>query len=212
MARYFIDLPDPDLAYLVEGTPEFKAYIEAMLWAQDYAQANRDTMLRSALMAIAEHMPLVGALDGDLLSIIDRLMASSINCHHNYCTQEHHYGTNVWVTRKGAVQARTGTLGIIPGSMGTASYIVEGKGNPASYNSCSHGAGRRMSRAQARKTLDIDGLRTQMAGKVWNDGDADKLIDEDPRSYKSIDQVMADQEDLVEVRHTLRQVLNYKGL
>lgn len=212
MARYFIDLPDPDLAYLVEGTDEFKAYIEAMLWAQDYAKANRDTMLRSTLIAIAEHIPFVGLLDGDLPSIIDRLMESAINCHHNYCTKEHHDDTDVWVTRKGAVQARAGTLGIIPGSMGTRTYIVEGKGNPASFNSCSHGAGRRMSRAQARKTLDLATLRSQMAGKAWNEADADKLIDEDPRSYKDVDQVMADQTDLVDIRHTLRQVLNYKGL
>lgn len=212
MKRYFVQLPDPDLAYLVEGTDEFKAYIEAMTWAQDYARANRDTMLRSVLMAFAEHVPLLGVLDGDLLSIIDRLMASAINCHHNYCTKEHHNGIDVWVTRKGAVQAREGTLGLIPGSMGTRSYIVRGKGNPASFNSCSHGAGRRMSRNKARETLDPAGLRRQMAGKAWNEADADKLIDEDPRSYKDIDRVMADQADLVDIVHSLSQVLNYKGL
>lgn len=216
MARYFIDLPDPDLAYLVEGTTEFDEYIEAMLWAQDYARVNRDTMLRAALVALCEEIGFVGRLPGDMLTIIDTMMGSAINCHHNYCEKEHHNGTDVWVTRKGAVRARgfanRPDRGIIPGSMGSATYIVAGKGNPASYNSCSHGAGRRLSRSQARRTLDVDTLREQMAGKAWNDADADKLVDEDPRAYKDIDRVMADQADLVDVLHTLRQVVNYKGL
>lgn len=205
MARYFIDLPDPDLAYFVEGTPEFDRYISAMLWAQDYARVNRDTMLRAVLSVVLPH---VGYGPED----VGRFMGAAINCHHNYCERENHGGNNLWVTRKGAVRAREGDFGIIPGSMGTRSYIVEGKGNPSSFNSCSHGAGRRMSRGQARRELDVDTLRTQMAGKAWNDGDAEKLIDEDPRSYKDIDQVMADQDDLVTVLHTLTQILNYKGL
>ena len=199
MRRYFIDLPDPDLAYLVEGTAEFDAYITAMLWAQDYALENREVMMDAVLTQIAGF---VG---------YEFTLSKRINCHHNFTEREHHMGRNVWITRKGAIRARTGDLGVIPGSMGTRSYIVQGKGSPASYTSCSHGAGRRLSRGQARRTLDIDGLREQMAGKAWNDTEAEALLDEDPRSYKDIDQVMADQDDLVTVLHTLSQVLNYKG-
>jgi len=134
-----------------------------------------------------------------------------INCHHNYTEREHHHGRDMWLTRKGAIRAGVGDRGVIPGSMGTASYIVRGLGNPASYESCSHGAGRRMSRGEARRTLDVAGLRDRMAGKAWNVAAADALLDEDPRSYKDIDRVMADQQDLVAVDHTLHQVLNYKG-
>jgi tRNA-splicing ligase RtcB len=199
MRRYFITLDDPDLAYLVEGTPEFDAYIDHMLWAQDYALANREVMMDAVLTQVA-------AFVGYHVEVSRR-----INCHHNFSEREHHQGRNLWITRKGAIRARTGDLGVIPGSMGTRSYIVEGNGSAASYTSCSHGAGRRLSRGQARRQLDLDGLRTQMAGRAWNEAQAEQLLDEDPRSYKDIDQVMADQHDLVTVRHTLSQVLNYKG-
>lgn len=198
MARYFVDLEDPDLAYLVEGTPEFEAYIGDMLWAQDYAAGNRKAMLDAALAQIAGWL-------GHTFEV-----PPPINCHHNYTEREHHRGRDVWLTRKGAIRARQGDLGVIPGSMGTRSYIVRGLGNPASYHSCSHGAGRRMSRGQARRRLDEAGLVEAMQGKAWN-GDARALLDEDPRAYKDVDQVMADQRDLVAVEHTLTQVLNYKG-
>ena len=134
-----------------------------------------------------------------------------INCHHNFTQPETHDGKQLWVTRKGAIKADVGDLGVIPGSMGTRSYIVAGKGNPASWMSCSHGAGRRHSRTQAKKLFTAADLATQMAGKVWLSGRAEALVDEIPSAYKDIDQVMADQADLVEVLHTLRQVLNYKG-
>lgn len=200
MAQYFVELADPDLAYLVEGTPEFDAYIGAMLWAQDYAMENREAMMDALVTAL-------GRVLGAEVVEVDR-----VNCHHNFTEREHHHGHDVWLTRKGAIRARAGDRGVIPGSMGTRSYIVSGLGNPASYCSCSHGAGRRLSRGQARRTLDVAGLRARMAGKAWNDADAVALLDEDPRAYKDIDQVMADQADLVTVEHTLHQVLNYKGL
>ncbi len=199
MRRWFIELEDPDLAYLVEGSPEFEGYIRHMLWAQDYALANREVMMDAVLAQLADVL-------GTEIAETRR-----VNCHHNFTQMEHHHGRDMWITRKGAIRARTGDVGVIPGSMGTRSYIVEGLGNPASYCSCSHGAGRRLSRGQARRTLDLDGLRAQMAGRAWNEDQAAALLDEDPRSYKDIDQVMADQEDLVAVQHTLSQVLNYKG-
>jgi tRNA-splicing ligase RtcB len=198
MQRYFIDLPDPDLAYLVEGTPEFDAYIADMLWSQQYAMANREAMMT------AVHHCVEDFLDRNIAP------AEQINCHHNFTEREHHMGKNVWLTRKGAIRAREGDRGIIPGSMGAASYIVSGLGNPASFHSCSHGAGRRMSRNQARKELDRETLVATMAGKAWNN-DAETLIDEDPRAYKDIDEVMDAQRDLVQIEHRLHQVLNYKG-
>ena len=198
MKRYFIELDDPDLAYLVEGTDEFGNYIRDMLWAQEYAMGNRQRMLSLVSDCVRRFM-------GREVRHVD-----VINCHHNFTERENHMGRNVWVTRKGAIRARTGDRGVIPGSMGAASYIVSGKGAAASFHSCSHGAGRRMSRGQARRELDHDGLVTAMAGKAWN-GDAAALIDEDPRAYKNIDEVMAAQTDLVTIEHTLRQVLNYKG-
>lgn len=200
MKRMFVQLEDPDLAYLVEGTPEFGDYIRDMLWAQAYALGNREAMLDAVLAQVAGRV-------GRELDVTSR-----INCHHNYTEREHHRGRDVWLTRKGAIRAREGDRGVIPGSMGTSSYIVRGLGNPASYHSCSHGAGRRMSRGEARRTLDLDGLRAQMAGRAWNESDARSLLDEDPRAYKDIDRVMEDQRDLVAVEHTLHQVLNYKGL
>jgi RNA-splicing ligase RtcB len=134
-----------------------------------------------------------------------------VNCHHNFTQRESHGGQELWITRKGAIKADTGDLGVIPGSMGTRSYIVAGKGNPASWMSCSHGAGRRHSRTQAKKLFTAEDLAEQMAGKTWQAGQAHALVDEIPAAYKDIDQVMADQADLVEIRHTLHQILNYKG-
>lgn len=202
MRSYFIELEDPDLAYLVEGTPEFDAYIQAMLWAQGYAMGNRDAMMDAVLREVS-------AVVGDQPP--DDFEVDRINCHHNFTERENHHGKNVWLTRKGAIRARAGDRGVIPGSMGTRSYIVSGLGNPASFASCSHGAGRRLSRGKARRTLTVDSLREQMQGKTWNDRDAEALLDEHPDSYKDIDQVMADQADLVTVDHVLHQVLNYKG-
>jgi tRNA-splicing ligase RtcB len=187
-----------DLAYFVQGTQEFDAYIADMLWAQDYARANRDQMMDNAMREVFAFLGFGQE-------------TRRINCHHNFTQPEVHDGRQLWVTRKGAIKADKGDLGVIPGSMGTASYIVAGKGNPESWMSCSHGAGRRHSRTQAKKLFTSADLVTQMAGKVWLSGRAEALVDEIPSAYKDIDQVMADQADLVEVLHTLHQVLNYKG-
>ena len=203
MKAYFIELEDPDLAYLVQGTPQFDAYIAAMLWAQDYARLNREAMMDAVLHELWGWVNRDGS---DLGHEVRRT-----NCHHNFTQREHHHGRDLWITRKGAIKAGVSDEGVIPGSMGTSSYIVRGKGNPASYESCSHGAGRRMSRGQARRTLTEESLREAMHGRAWNDRDAKTLLDEHPESYKDIDRVMADQADLVEVEHTLRQILNYKG-
>jgi tRNA-splicing ligase RtcB len=193
-----LSLEDMDLAYFVQGTAEFDAYIADMLWAQDYARANRDQMMNNAM--------------GEVFSFLGfGAETRRINCHHNFTQQEAHAGRQLWITRKGAIKADRGDLGVIPGSMGTRSYIVAGKGNPASWNSCSHGAGRRHSRTQAKKLFTSADLVAQMEGKVWLSKRAGALVDEIPAAYKDIDQVMADQADLVEVRHSLRQVLNYKG-
>jgi RNA-splicing ligase RtcB len=193
-----LHLEDPDLAYLTEGTPEFDAYIADMLWAQEYARANRDQMMDNAMREVFAFLGFGRE-------------TQRVNCHHNFTQREVHDGREVWVTRKGAIRADTGELGVIPGSMGTRSYIVAGKGNLASWRSCAHGAGRRYSRTKAKKLFGTDDLAQQMAGKVWLADRAAALVDEIPAAYKDIDQVMADQADLVEVRHTLRQVLNYKG-
>jgi tRNA-splicing ligase RtcB len=191
-------LEDPDLAYFVEGTPEFQAYIGDMLWAQDYARANRDQMMDNAM--------------GEVFAFLGFGQETQrINCHHNFTQREVHNGAELWITRKGAIKADRGDLGVIPGSMGTRTYIVRGRGNPASWLSCSHGAGRRHSRTQAKKLFTTADLAEQMAGKVWLAKRADSLVDEIPAAYKDIEQVMADQSDLVEVLHTLHQVLNYKG-
>jgi tRNA-splicing ligase RtcB len=192
------DLEDIDLASFVQGTPEFERYVADMLWSQDYALANREQMMDRALR---ELVAFVGT--GRELR--------RINCHHNFTQQEVHGGAELWITRKGAIKAAAGDLGVIPGSMGTRSYIVAGLGNEASWTSCSHGAGRRLSRTRAKKLFGPDDLAEQMSGKVWLADRAAKLVDEIPSAYKDIDQVMADQADLVEVQHTLRQVLNYKG-
>ena len=193
-----LQLEDPDLAYFLQGTPEFEAYVRDMLWAQDYAMANRSAMMDGALAAF---FAFVGAGRE-----VDR-----INCHHNFTQREDHGGRTMWITRKGAIKAAVGDRGVIPGSMGTRSYIVAGRGNELSYTSCSHGAGRRYSRRKAKTTFTTDDLATQMAGKTWLSGRAEALLDEIPSAYKDIDQVMADQQDLVQVLHTLTQILNYKG-
>jgi tRNA-splicing ligase RtcB len=191
-------LEDPDLAYFLEGTPEFEAYIADMLWAQDYARANRDAMMDAALREVFSFLGF-GRETG------------RINAHHNFTQREVHNGQELWITRKGAIKADVGDLGVIPGSMGTRTYIVAGKGNEASWTSCSHGAGRRHSRTQAKKLFTTTDLAEAMAGKVWLESRAASLVDEIPAAYKDIDQVIADQADLVEIRHTLHQVLNYKG-
>ena len=197
MERWMINLPDRDLAYFPEGTENFDDYAEAVQWAQDYAYANRQAMLDLILAALTRHLPAF------------QVTAEAVNCHHNYVTKENHYGENVWITRKGAIRAREGDLGIIPGSMGAKSFIVRGKGNPESFCSCSHGAGRKMSRTAAEKAFTTADLARQTEGVVCR---KDKgVIDEIPGAYKDIDQVMANQEDLVGVVHTLKQVVCVKG-
>ncbi|MGQ0466927.1 MAG: RtcB family protein [Sporichthyaceae bacterium] len=194
-----IPLEDPNLAWFTQHTPAFEAYVTDLLWAQDYAKGNRDQMMDSALVEVLRYI-------GRGKEI------SRVNCHHNFAQVESHDGRELWITRKGAIQADAGRLGIIPGSMGTRSYIVAGKGNPTSWNSCSHGAGRAYSRTAARKMFTAADLAEQMGDRTWLAHRAESLIDEIPSAYKDIDQVMADQTDLVEVRHTLRQILNYKGI
>jgi tRNA-splicing ligase RtcB len=191
-------LEDPDLAYFVEGTPEFAAYIGDMLWAQGYARANRDQMMDNAMNEVFAFLGFGRE-------------TRRINCHHNFSQRETHGGVDLWITRKGAIKADVGDLGVVPGSMGTRSYIVRGKGSETSWMSCSHGAGRRHSRRKAKKLFTAADLTAQMAGKAWLASRAEALVDEIPGAYKDIDQVMADQADLVEVLHTLHQVLNYKG-
>jgi tRNA-splicing ligase RtcB len=193
-----LSLEDPDLAWFVQGTAEFDAYVADMLWAQDYALANRSQMMDGAMTEVFAFLGF-------------GMETSRTNCHHNFTQVEVHDGRELWVTRKGAIRADIGDLGVIPGSMGTRSYIVAGKGNAASWRSCSHGAGRRHSRTKARKLFTPADLAEQMKGKTWLKGRAAALVDEIPTAYKDIDQVMADQADLVEILHTLHQVLNYKG-
>lgn len=197
MERWFINLPDKDLAYLVEGSELFSDYVEAVQWAQDYALENRKEMMAAVLSALRQTLPEFALTD------------MAVNCHHNYVTKENHFGANVWLTRKGAVRAREGDLGIIPGSMGVRSYIVRGKGNPMSFHSCSHGAGRAMSRGQAKKQFSLEDHAKATEG-VECRKDAG-VIDETPGAYKDIDAVMAAQTDLVEVVHTLKQVVCVKG-
>lgn len=191
-------LPDRDLAWLDEGSMAFDEYVEGLRWAQDYAALNRDFMLHNVMKALRE------AFGRDVSSD-----AKAVNCHHNYAAIEEHFGEKLWITRKGAVSARAGELGIIPGSMGAKSYIVRGKGNPESYCSCSHGAGRRMSRGAAKRAFTVDDLVAQTAGVECRKDDG--VLDEIPGAYKDIDQVMAAQTDLVEVVATLKQVLCIKG-
>jgi tRNA-splicing ligase RtcB len=201
MRQYFINLPDMDLSYLPEQEQDFADYVEAVGWAQDYAMKNRQIMMNLALGALGDSVP------GSTPEFGADIMA--VNCHHNYVAKEHHFGKNVWVTRKGAVRAREGDLGIIPGSMGARSFIVRGKGNPESFMSCSHGAGRAMSRTEAKKRFTLADHAAATEG-VECRKDAD-VIDETPAAYKPIDAVMAAQSDLVEIVYELRQVLCVKG-
>ena len=197
MERSLLQLPDRDLAYFEEGSEYFADYVEALSWAQEYAMQNRREMLDLVTTGLARHLP---AFDVE---------GVAVNCHHNYVAQEHHYGEDVWLTRKGAIRARAGDMGIIPGSMGARSFIVRGKGNAESFNSCAHGAGRRMSRTAANKQFSAADLARQTAGVICR---KDKgVVDEIPGAYKDIDAVMANQTDLVEVLHTLKQVVCVKG-
>ncbi len=197
MRRHQLQLPDADLAYFSEGSTVFDDYVEAVDWAQDYALLNRSEMMRRVLDVLAKFAPPF-RLDGE-----------AINCHHNYIARETHGNEDLYVTRKGAISARQGELGIIPGSMGARSFIVRGKGNPESFCSCSHGAGRSMSRSEAKRRFNRFDLAEQTAGiECRKDGG---VVDEIPAAYKNIDAVMAHQSDLVEVVHTLRQVVCIKG-
>jgi tRNA-splicing ligase RtcB len=197
MRRWFINLPDADLAYFPEGSEGFGDYFRAVSWAQKYALANREVMMGQVLAALRTHFPDLAARE------------LAVNCHHNYVTREHHFGKDVYVTRKGAVRAGAGELGIIPGSMGAKSFIVRGKGNPDSFCTCSHGAGRAMSRNEAKRRFTVEDHVKATAG-VECRKDAE-VIDETPMAYKDIDAVMAAQSDLVEIVHTLRQVVCVKG-
>jgi tRNA-splicing ligase RtcB len=197
LSRNLASLPDRDLAYFTEGARHFHDYVEAVGWAQDYARANRAEMMDLVLEALRRHLPSF------------EVTQEAVNCHHNYVERERHFGEDVWLTRKGAIRARAGELGIIPGSMGARSYIVRGRGNAEAFHSCAHGAGRRMSRTAARKRFSVPDLVEQTKDVVCRK-DAG-VLDEIPGAYKDIDEVMANQSDLVEVVHTLKQVLCVKG-
>jgi tRNA-splicing ligase RtcB len=199
MRRWFVNLPDQDLAYLPQGSALFEDYLEAVSWAQAYARTNRELMMQST----------IDALRASRLLPEFAAHLEAVNCHHNYVSFEHHYGVNTIVTRKGAVRARDGELGIIPGSMGAKSFIVRGKGNPESFTSCSHGAGRTMSRTKAKKQFTLEDHAAATAG-VECRKDVD-VLDETPGAYKAIDDVMAAQADLVEIVYTLKQIVCIKG-
>lgn len=193
-------LEHPDLSYFTEGTQQFDGYIEDVLWAQGYALANREVMMDAVLL--------------ELFAQFGGNEVSRINCHHNFTQKETHYDEEVWLTRKGAIYAGVGAPGVIPGSMGTKSYITEGLGDVSSYLSSSHGAGRQRSRGAAKRELSMDGeqgLLSYMEGTAWNADGAKALMDEHPLAYKDLDQVMEDQKDLTKPVHTLRAILNYKG-
>ncbi len=192
------ELPDKDLAWLDEGTPEFDIYIEAMQWAQDYARHNRDLMLAAVLKDMRHTFKREVTTDME-----------AVNCHHNYTNREVHLGKEVWLTRKGAVSARSGELGIIPGSMGVKSFIVRGRGHQEAYCSCSHGAGRKMSRGAAKRAFKVTDMVAQTEGVECRKDEG--VIDEIPGAYKDIDAVMAAQTELVDIVHTLKQVLCVKG-
>jgi tRNA-splicing ligase RtcB len=198
MRTWMVNLPDQDLAYLPEGTRHFDDYVDAIEWAQEFARANREVMMQAVIRALRK--------------VIDKpfdAYVEAVNCHHNYVSRERHFGENVLVTRKGAVSARLGELGIIPGSMGARSFIVRGRGNEESFHSCSHGAGRKMSRTEARKRFTVADHRAATAEVECRKDE--QVIDETPAAYKDIDAVMAAQSDLVEVVHTLKQVVCVKG-
>jgi tRNA-splicing ligase RtcB len=192
-----VDLPDRDLAYLTEGTPEFDAYLEALTWAQLFAYLNREEMMDRVERCVSDWVGMP----------VER--TEEVNCHHNYTAREEHYGREVWLSRKGAIDAATGKPGLIPGSMGDRSYVVRGKGNPESLRSSPHGAGRSYSRNAARKRFTRQDLDRRMAGIAW--GHSDAFLDEHPEAYKPIDVVMRDAAPLVEVVHELRQIVNVKG-
>jgi tRNA-splicing ligase RtcB len=197
MQQHIANLPDRDLAYLSEGTRHYDDYVFAVDWAQRYARANRDVMMSQILQALTEELPPF------------QVTEEAINCHHNYVANEQHFGQQVHLTRKGAIRAGKGELGIIPGSMGTPSYIVRGKGGADAFDSCAHGAGRRMSRTQAKKQFSVEDLKAQTKGVECR---KDKgVLDEIPGAYKDIDSVMENQSDLVEVVHRLKQVVTVKG-
>ncbi len=198
MERHQINLPDMDLAYLKEGSEYFDDYVEAVEWAQDFAAKNREIMMFNAIKALKKQIP-----------IAFETAELAVNCHHNYISREHHFGKDCFVTRKGAVRAQKGEMGIIPGSMGARSFIVRGLGNPDSFNSCSHGAGRVMSRTKAKKVFNIQDQIAATQGVECRKDAA--VIDEIPHAYKDIEKVMAAQQDLVEVVHTLKQIVCVKG-
>ncbi|WP_263730483.1 RtcB family protein [Cellulomonas sp. SG140] len=197
MRRRFIELEDPDLAYLIEGEPAFAAYIAELRWAQAFARENRAEMMDRVVLTLSEFM------QEDVES------QEHISCHHNYTQRERHFGRDLWVSRKGAIDAHEGVMGLIPGSMGTRSYVVRGRGNVASLSSAPHGAGREYSRAAARKAFTFEQLDAAMEGIEYRRTDA--FIDEIPAAYKPIDVIMRDAEPLVEVVHELRQIVNVKG-
>lgn len=198
MRRWHINLPDIDLAYLPEGSQYFDDYIEALSWGQDFARRNRESMMAGALLALGEIM-------GQQITTSEE----AVNCHHNYATRENHFGQNVWLTRKGAVRARKGDLGIIPGSMGVRSYIVSGLGNADSFCSCSHGAGRVMSRGEAVRKISLADHEAATQGVECRKDES--VLDESPAAYKPIEKVMAAQSDLVEIVYELKQVICVKG-
>lgn len=198
MERYFIQLPDKDLAYIPEGSTMFREYTLSVAWAQDFARINREVMMKRTIQAISE-----------VLGIPFKADIEAVNCHHNYISKENHYNENVWVTRKGAVSAQKGEMGIIPGSMGAKSFIVRGLGNEESFCSCSHGAGRVMSRTQAKKEVSLAEHIKAVAGVECRKDES--VIDETPSAYKPIEKVMEAQNDLVEIVHTLKQVVCVKG-
>jgi tRNA-splicing ligase RtcB len=197
MQRHLAQLPHRDLAYFEEGARHFDEYVAAVHWAQDYALRNRHVLMQLILEALRRELPPFEVAD------------EAINCHHNYVALEEHFGARVYVTRKGAISARAGELGIIPGSMGARSYIVRGKGNADSFHSCAHGAGRRLSRGQARRRFRRADLEQQTAGVECRKDSG--VLDEIPAAYKDIDSVMANQSDLVEIVHRLKQVVCIKG-
>jgi tRNA-splicing ligase RtcB len=197
MKKFFLNLEDPDLAYLSEQTPEFENYVHDLFWCQEYAYKNRQAMFDNIVKAIKKSLPQT------------QIVGEITSCHHNYVSIENHFGEDVLVTRKGAIRARAGELGIIPGSMGTKSYIVRGKGNDDSFHSCSHGAGRRMSRTKAKKAFTIEDLKKQTEGVECRKDPG--VLDEIPGAYKDIDQVMDNQKELVEVEAVLKQILCIKG-
>ncbi|MFC6633983.1 RtcB family protein [Microbulbifer taiwanensis] len=198
MERWHIHLPDSDLAYLPEGTEHFDQYVEAVEWAQNFARINREVMMARVIVAVKDAL----GMDFDA-------RMEAVNCHHNYVSREHHFGKDVLITRKGAVRAREGEMGIIPGSMGARSFIVRGLGNAESFCSCSHGAGRVMSRTKAKKLVSLE-EHLQATADVECRKDSG-VIDETPAAYKPIEKVMAAQKGLVEIVYTLKQVVCVKG-